>query len=75
MRLMAATNRDLRSLITQEKFRTDLFLGSIPYRSLSRLCVNGPKNIPLMADFFIQQLKNDLGRPQLALSEDAIVHR
>lgn len=71
MRLMAATNRDLRSLIAQEKFRSDLFfrINAIPL--FIPPLRERREDIPLMADFFIQQLKSDLGRSQLALSEGA----
>jgi transcriptional regulator with PAS, ATPase and Fis domain len=73
VRLMAASNRNLRSLIAQEKFRSDLFfrINTIPlFIPPLRERI---EDIPLMADFFVQQLKNDLGRSQLALSEDAAV--
>ena len=71
MRLMAATNRDLRSLLAQERFRSDLFfrINTIPL--FMPPLRERREDIPLMADFFVQQLKNDLGRSQLALSEDA----
>jgi transcriptional regulator with GAF, ATPase, and Fis domain len=71
VRLMAATNRDLRSLIEQEKFRRDLFfrINTIPV--FIPPLRERRADIPLMADFFIQRLKSDLGRSQLELSEDA----
>ena len=72
VRLMAATNRDLRSLLAQEKFRSDLFfrINTIPL--FIPPLRERREDIPLMADFFIGQLKNDLGRSQLALAEDAV---
>ena len=72
VRLMAATNRDLQSLIAQEKFRSDLFfrINTIPL--FIPPLRERREDIPLMANFFIGQLKNDLGRSQLALSEDAV---
>jgi DNA-binding NtrC family response regulator len=71
VRLMAATNRDLRSLIAKEKFRNDLFfrINTIPL--FIPPLRERREDIPLMADCFVQQLKYDLGRSQLALSEDA----
>ncbi|MGA2962411.1 MAG: sigma-54 dependent transcriptional regulator [Candidatus Korobacteraceae bacterium] len=71
VRLMAATNRDLRLLITQEKFRKDLFfrINTIPL--FIPPLRERREDISLMADFFVQQLKSDLGRSQLALSEAA----
>jgi DNA-binding NtrC family response regulator len=71
VRLMAATNRDLRSLIAQEKFRTDLFfrINTIPL--FIPPLRERREDIPLLADFFVQQLKTDLGHSQLVLSEDA----
>ncbi len=72
VRMMAATNRDLRSLIAQEKFRNDLYfrINTIPL--FIPPLRERRSDIPLMADFFLQQLKNDLGRSQLALSDDAV---
>ncbi len=71
VRLMAATNRNLRSLIAQEKFRSDLFFRINTIQLFIPPLRERIEDIPLMADFFVQQLKNDLGRSQLALSEDA----
>jgi len=72
VRLMAATNRDLRSLIAQEKFRNDLFFRINTITLFVPPLRERREDVPLMADLFIQQLKNDLGRSQLALSEDAV---
>ncbi len=72
VRLMAATNRDLRSLLAQERFRSDLFfrINTIPL--FMPPLRERREDIPMLADFFIGQLRNDLGRSQLALAEDAV---
>jgi DNA-binding NtrC family response regulator len=70
--LIAATNRDLRALVAQDKFRSDLYfrISTIPiYIPPLRDRVT---DIPMIADFFVKQLRNDLARAQLALSPAAV---
>jgi DNA-binding NtrC family response regulator len=72
VRLMAATNRDLRSLIAQEKFRSDLFFRINTITLFIPPLRERREDIPMIANFFIRQLKEDIGRSQLALSEYAV---
>ncbi len=71
VRVVAATNRDLRTLVEQKQFREDL------YFRLSVLPIEIPplrrrrRDIPLLADAFLQRLSRELGRPGLLLSEAA----
>jgi len=70
--LIAATNRDLRALVAQDKFRSDLYfrISTIPiYIPPLR---DRATDIPVIADFFVKQLRNDLARAQLALSPAAV---
>jgi DNA-binding NtrC family response regulator len=70
--LIVATNRDLRALVAQEKFRGDLYfrINTIP------ICIpplrDRAADIPEIADFFLRQLRIDLARAQLALSPAAV---
>jgi DNA-binding NtrC family response regulator len=70
--LIAATNRDLRAFVAQDKFRSDLYfrINTIPI-SIPPLR-DRAADIPVIADFFIKQLRNDLARAQLALSSAAV---
>jgi DNA-binding NtrC family response regulator len=71
VRVVAATNRDLRTLVAQKQFREDLFF------RLSVLPIEIPplrrrrRDIPLLADAFMQRLARELGRKELRLSEEA----
>ncbi|MEE8218192.1 MAG: sigma-54 dependent transcriptional regulator [Vicinamibacteria bacterium] len=71
VRLVAATNQDLRTLVDEKQFREDLYF---------RLCVF-PIEIPplrrrrrdvlLLAEVFVERFAREMGRPGLRLSEKA----
>ncbi len=71
VRLVAATNQDLRTLVDEKQFREDLYF---------RLCVF-PIEIPplrrrrrdvlLLAEVFVERFAREMGRPGLGLSEKA----
>ena len=71
VRVVAATNRDLRALVEQKLFREDLFF------RLSVMEVEIPplrrrrRDVPLLADAFLQRLAREMGRKELRLSEEA----
>ncbi len=71
VRVVAATNRELRALVEQKLFREDL------YFRLSVLPIEIPplrrrrRDIPLLAEAFLQRLARELGRRSLRLSEEA----
>ncbi|MEG0777735.1 MAG: sigma 54-interacting transcriptional regulator [Oscillospiraceae bacterium] len=72
VRIIAATNKNLKELIEQKLFREDLF-----YR-LSIIRVNIPplKNrggdVFLFAEFFIKKLCSRMGKPDIRLSKSAL---
>ena len=72
VRLVAATNKDLKKLVTEGKFRDDLF-----YR-LSVVTVNLPslrerrEDIPLLIDAFIRQCSADNGKPVRTITQEAV---
>jgi two-component system nitrogen regulation response regulator GlnG len=71
-RLIAATNRDLRRLVAEDRFREDLFdrLNVFPIRvpALSER----REDIPLLADFFLQKYCALLSRPHRSFSKEAL---
>ena len=71
-RVIAATNRNLRKLVADGKFREDLFdrLNVFPLRvpSLSER----KEDIPLLADHFLQKYCAILSRPPRSFSKEAV---
>jgi DNA-binding NtrC family response regulator len=72
VRVVAATNVDLRAALEQGTFREDLY-----YR-LNVLPINIPplrerkEDIPFLAEHFVKKLKKDLGTPVQSISDAAI---
>ncbi len=72
VRIIAATNQDLRALVEQRRFREDLF-----YRlDVARIQVpplrDRREDIPVLADFFLGRFRRELGVGEKALSKDAL---
>ncbi|MBI4531031.1 MAG: sigma-54-dependent Fis family transcriptional regulator [Candidatus Latescibacteria bacterium] len=73
VRIIAATNRDLVSLILEGKFRQDL------YHRLSTIIINVPplrerrEDIPLIVDYLIRQVNQKIPYPVLGVSDDVIM--
>jgi two-component system NtrC family response regulator len=72
VRIISATNKDLREEVAAGRFREDLF-----YR-LNVIPVNLPSlrermdDMRLLADFFIEKYKKELGKEVLTISQDAM---
>src|SRR5690606_31786043 len=72
VRVICATNRNLQAMVDEGKFREDLFyrinLIAIKLPALRER----PGDIPLLVDFFLQNLKNIYQREQLKITKKAI---
>lgn len=72
VRVVCATNRNLEEMVSMGTFREDLLyrinLITVKLPALRER----PKDIPLLAEFFINNLKEIYNRPQLKVSKDAI---
>ncbi|MBP2674347.1 MAG: transcriptional regulator [Deltaproteobacteria bacterium] len=71
-RILAATNRDLRKLAADGKFRTDLYdrlnVFSLRVPSLAER----KEDIPLLADYFLRKYCTLLSRPARSFSKEAL---
>ena len=61
-RFIAATNRDLKSLVEQEKFREDLFYRLDVIRIVVPPLRERPEDVPALIDHFIAHYNRELGR-------------
>jgi two-component system, NtrC family, response regulator HydG len=74
IRLIAATNKDLRAAIASDEFRQDLF-----YR-LNVISIIVPplreraEDVPVLARYFTNKYGKKFGRPNVHLSEDAVAY-
>jgi len=72
VRVFAATNKDLKVEIDSKTFREDL------YHRLSVILIQVPtlnerlEDIPVLADFFIEQICGEYGQPKKTISNEAI---
>ena len=72
VRVIAATNKDLRAEIEAKRFREDL------YHRLSVIIIRVPSleerasDIPLLIDYFIKQICTETGMPEKTFSPEAV---
>jgi DNA-binding NtrC family response regulator len=72
VRVIAATNKDLMKEVEEKNFRLDL------YHRLSVILIHvdslndRKEDIPLLVDFFLQEIAGDYGQPKKAIDEQAI---
>jgi DNA-binding NtrC family response regulator len=71
VRVIAASNRDLRQAVEQGKFREDLFyrlqVFDIPLPPLRQRITD----VPLLAEQFLEELSQAMGRPPARLADEA----
>ena len=72
VRLIAATNKNLKTMVDEGKFREDLYyrlkVVSIDLPSLNKR----EEDLPLLAKFFIKQLSEENGVPEKSISAEAL---
>ena len=72
VRVIAATNKDLKSAITENKFREDL------YHRLSVIVIKVPalkdrkEDIPLLVDRFLEDIANEYGTKKKSIEKEAV---
>jgi DNA-binding NtrC family response regulator len=72
VRVVAATNKNLKDEIMQKNFREDL------YHRLSVIIIHVPalnerlEDLPMLADYFVEQICSEYGRSKTVLLPDAI---
>jgi two-component system, NtrC family, nitrogen regulation response regulator NtrX len=72
VRVITATNKNLKDEIAQKNFREDL------YHRLSVIIIHVPalndriEDIPLLAEHFNEQISTEYGRPKMVIQPDAI---
>lgn len=71
VRVIAATNRDLRHLVKEKKFREDLFYRLSVFELFVPPLRDRGTDVELLIDHFLTSFKTAHGRPNLNLSEGA----
>jgi transcriptional regulator with PAS, ATPase and Fis domain len=72
VRVIAATNRNLYRLVSERKFREDLFYRLNVLKIEMPPLRNKKEDIPSLINHFVQYYSNRLGKPSITLSKDAI---
>jgi DNA-binding NtrC family response regulator len=74
MRLIAATNQDLRRLVDGGRFRGDLFFRLSTFELRLPALRERPEDLPVLAERLLQGMARELGRPHLRLAPQAKSH-
>ena len=72
VRIMAATNRDLKEMVRDNKFREDLFYRLDVYTILVPPLRDRCEDVPLLAQAFLQELAAETDKPVHSISSEAL---
>jgi transcriptional regulator with GAF, ATPase, and Fis domain len=72
IRVLAATNRDLRQMVASGEFREDLFYRLNVFEIRLPLLRERPDDILPLAESLLEEIGRALGRPAAGLSKDAV---
>jgi two-component system response regulator AtoC len=72
VRILAATNRDLKEMVQEGKFREDLFYRLDVYSIVVPPLRERREDVPLLAQVFLHELATDTDKPVRAISPEAI---
>lgn len=71
VRVIAATNRDLREFVREKKFREDLYYRLTVFELYIPPLRERGGDIDLLANYFLDRFRKEHGRPQLIMSDTA----
>jgi DNA-binding NtrC family response regulator len=71
-RVVAATNRDLRRAVSEGRFREDLYFRLAVVTVSIPALRDRPTDLEMLANFFLERFRRELGREALRFSEPAL---
>lgn len=71
VRVICATNRDIKDFVTEKKFREDLFYRLSVYELVIPPLREREGDIQMLIDFFLEHFRSQHGQPKMKLSKKA----